>query len=309
MIKKSLTMIQAECLPFGIHSNYIEAYRSYYQLSFSDCNHDYGYVEAGVYQLFVQKFTPISPIGTILLIHGYLDHAGSLNRTIQFLVEHQYQVICYDLPGHGLSSGERATINQFEDYIESLQAIYDKVLRECSNQPILVAHSTGAMIGLVFAERRKESFTKIALIAPLFRPHLWNVSKIGLFITKPFTSKIKRVFQRNSSDHKYLSFTKKDPLQEKQLPISWLYALQSWLRTNKSKESVNTSFLMIQGDLDQTVDMKYGLKRVLSLYPKSKVILMENGHHQLLNEGPIVRNQTFSILLKYLQEKDDSKCE
>ncbi|GAE36410.1 alpha/beta hydrolase [Halalkalibacter akibai] len=303
MIKKALTMIKAECLPFGFKSNYIEAYRRFYNLQVNRCTHEYGYIEANGYNLFVQRFKPINSIETVLLIHGYLDHAASLNKTINHLVKNGYEVICYDLPGHGLSSGERATITSFEDYIKALKDLSDKLLSHLEKRPLLVAHSTGALIALEFISENKHLFAKVALIAPLFRPYLWTASKVGLFITKPFSKKLKRIFQINSHDQQYLTFTKRDPLQEKKLPVTWLYALQAWLKTLKLRRRDDLSFLMIQGNLDKTVDLKHGLKKVKYYYPKSKIILMDNGHHQLLNESRVIREQTFSILLNYLKEK------
>ncbi|WP_227938005.1 alpha/beta hydrolase [Alkalihalobacillus deserti] len=300
-IKKSITQIQAECLPFGYSSSYIKAYTDFYKLPIHICKYEYGYIESGEFKLFVQRFCPSEPIGTILLMHGYLDHIGSLDKVIHFLVKNKYEVIGYDLPGHGLSSGERATIKKFEDYLKTLQVVYDDVLLKFTTSPLLVGHSTGAMIALEFAKRAKGSFQKMALIAPLFQPHLWKLSKLGLFLTKPFLKTLTRVFKKNSSDQNYLLFTENDPLQEKRLPVAWINALNTWLNNNRANRAEELSFLMIQGNQDNTIDTKYGLKQVQSLYPKSSMVLMDNGHHQLLNEGEIIREQTFSILLKYLQ--------
>ncbi|ARK29003.1 alpha/beta fold hydrolase [Halalkalibacter krulwichiae] len=265
--------------------------------------HEYGYIRAGEYQLFTQCFKPSNQSAMVILLHGYLDHAGSFNRLITFLIENHFEVVCYDLPGHGLSSGERATISSFEDYITSLQVIYDRVVPSLTQRPYFIAHSTGAMIGLEFAKRSVERFAKMALVAPLFRPPLWQLSKIGLLFTRKimFINSFKRIFQTNSSDQDYLLFTKRDPLQEKRLPLSWLEALNKWLRFNDHHTSEDLSFLMIQGDHDKTIDSKYGLKKVQESYPNSQVIIMGNGHHQLLNEGDVIRNQTFSILLKFLK--------
>ncbi|WP_332691498.1 alpha/beta hydrolase [Halalkalibacter lacteus] len=302
MISRAIKMIQAERLPFGKESLHIKVYKEFYDLLFPNGVHRYGYIEALGYDLFAQQFNPQKSRGTVLLLHGYLDHAGSLSKTISYLLKQQYEVICYDLPGHGLSSGERMTINHFEEYIDTLKVVYDSLVLSKTDSLLLVAHSTGAMIGLEFEKRNKGSFAKIALIAPLFRPHLWRTSHVGLVVAKPFLKKFKRIFSQNSSEEAYLSFTKEDPLQEKVLPVSWLHALGRWLKDEHEEVREDLSFLMIQGQNDRTVNGTFGIKKVIMLYPKSIIILIENGRHQLLNESEVIKEQTFFILQKYFSE-------
>jgi alpha-beta hydrolase superfamily lysophospholipase len=194
------------------------------------------------------------------------------------------------------------TINHFEEYIDTLKVVYESFVLNNTDSPILVAHSTGAMIGLEFEKRNKNSFAKIALIAPLFRPYLWRTSYVGLILAKPFLKKFKRIFSRNSSEEEYLSFTKTDPLQEKVLPVSWLHALSKWFKDESDEVREDLSFLMIQGQKDQTVNATFGIKKATWLYPNSTIILIENGRHQLLNESEVIREQTFFILQNYLSK-------
>ncbi|MCL7749340.1 alpha/beta hydrolase [Halalkalibacter alkaliphilus] len=301
MIRRTLEMMRSERLPFGVESNQIEQYKSYYDLQMKDCNHLYGYITFAGYDLFVQQFKPNYSVKTVLLIHGYLDHAASLNKAIRKLVENQYEVIVYDLPGHGLSSGERMSINSFHDYFNTAKALYDFFFLN-GEAPLLVAHSTGGAIALHLVKNKKADFSKMVLVAPLFRPYLWRTSTLGLFLTKPFLKKLKRVYSKNSSDEEYLAFTKMDPLQEKVLPVSWLHALGDWLKGESFEIKDDISFLMIQGSLDRTVDVAFGEKQVKSMYPNSQIVRIYEGSHQLFNEEAVIRNQTFYIMLKYLKQ-------
>ncbi|GAE26368.1 lysophospholipase [Halalkalibacter wakoensis JCM 9140] len=264
MIETAIDKIRSECLSFGEKSLHMETYRQYYDLSFQEGLHDYGYITTSGFDLFVQQFRPPVCKERVFLLHGYLDHAGSLNKTIRMLVENHYEVIVYDLPGHGLSSGERLTINSFEEYFHTAKGIFDFFFKDVS--PLLVAHSTGGAIALTLVKNKDASFSKMVLVAPLFRPHLWRLSKIGLFITRPFLKDLRRVFSRNSGDEAYLAFTKQDPLQEKMLPVSWLKALGNWLQLENNQPYEDIRFLMIQGSGDRTVNVGYGEKRVKSIY-------------------------------------------
>lgn len=306
-LQQSLRRIRSYQPSFGVWvdelKDDINHYRAFYDLSFPNCDFQYGYIRAMDEQLFVQRFSPICPQGTkgtVLLLHGYLDHAGSLSKTIRFLVECGYVVVCFDLLGHGLSSGERVTISAFTDYTDSLAVVCTEVLD--SEGPIhLVAHSTGAAIGLEYLEKNRAKFDKIVLISPLFRPHLWQLSRIGLWFGKPYLRQFKRIFTRNSADKSYLTFTRLDPLQEKVLPLDWLDALEKAIKQKQGQKKSEISFLMIQGDHDRTVDTTYGLRWAMDHYPQSSFILMKDGRHQLLNEEPIIRSQTLSIIEKYLE--------
>lgn len=308
-ITHSLKMIRLFRPAFGLITEsveeYIADYLNYYQLNSACCKHTYGYIKVRNEQLFVQRFEPEEVKGTILLLHGYLDHAGSLSKMIHFLVENGYAVICFDLLGHGLSSGKRAAVQLFTDYTDLFAVIYKNMLIN-ERKPIhFIAHSTGASIGLDFIDHHAHSFNKMILISPLFCPHLWRISKIALLLAKPYVSQIKRNFTRNSGDDAYLQFTYEDPLQEKVLPFDWLFALNESIRKRNNLELVKSStrFLMIQGDLDRTINTKFGFKWAKAHYPNSSIVLMKGGRHQLLNEEPIIRNQTFTIIKKYLEEK------
>ncbi|MDT8860960.1 alpha/beta hydrolase [Alkalihalobacillus sp. MEB130] len=303
MIRRSLEMIRSECLPFGVESNQIERYKEYYDLQMKDCEHHYGYIQVAGYNLFVQQFKPSIYTKTVFLIHGYLDHAASLSKAIRKLVDNHYEVIVYDLPGHGLSSGERMSVNSFDDYFETAKGLYDFFFSHGGETPYLVAHSTGGAIALHLVRNKQARFSKMVLVAPLFRPYLWKTSTLGLFLTKPFIKNIKRVYSRNSSDEEYLAFTKLDPLQEKVLPLSWLYALGDWLKAELEEKQEDISFLMIQGSRDKTIDVAFGEKKVMSMYPNSQIVRMDEGSHQLFNEESVVRNQTFYVMLKYLKDQ------
>lgn len=281
----------------------IAQYRAFYDLPSEQCKHDYGYITAGEQRLFVQRFIPHQneKKETVLLLHGYLDHLGSLSRIIHFLVGRGYTVAGFDLRGHGLSTGERATIKQFEDYKIDLAYVCEQILD--SRQPVhLLGHSTGATVGLSYLQQQRTAFEKVILIAPLFRPYMWQLSTIGLMLGKRYLKKLKRVFTRNSGDKAYLTFTKSDPLQERELPLDWLMALKQTIEKANNRHPVEEelAFLMIQGDHDRTVDGRYGRTWAIAHYPYSTFVLIDGGRHQLLNEEPVIREQTFRLIERYL---------
>ncbi|MCM3714388.1 alpha/beta hydrolase [Alkalihalobacillus oceani] len=285
----------------------IARYRAFYHLPATQCTHQYGYITTtGKQRVFVQRFAPDSKgkQETVLLLHGYLDHLGSLSKTIHFLVEEGYTVVGFDLRGHGLSTGDRATIKQFKEYEADLHCVYEQVL--AGRQPVhLLGHSTGATVGLHYLQRRREAFDKVILIAPLLRPYMWRLSTVGMSFGKRYIKKLKRVFTKNSTDQAYLTFTKADPLQERKLPLDWLVALKQMIDGENKRHPADEElvFLMIQGDRDRTVDGRYGRSWAIAHYPQSTFVLMNGGRHQLLNEEAVIRTQTFRLIAHYLRHK------
>ena len=194
------------------------------------------------------------------------------------------------------------TIQRFDDYVEMQREVYDALLSE-NEEVYLVAHSTGAAIGLAHIEKDPTHFKKKILLAPLFRPYLWPVTSFSIALTKNYVTSVNRVFKKNSSDENYLTFTRRDPLQDRKLPTSWVEALKQWIADSKINDVSDQRFLMIQGELDRTVDVNFGFKEVQKRYPHCTCILVEHARHQLLNEGTIIREQVFSIMNTYLNNK------
>ncbi len=81
-------------------------YFNAYDLLCDNCEHLFGTFTSGDHTLAGHIFIPAEPRATVLLMHGYFDHTGTLSQTIHHLIARGYQVAAYDMPGHGLSSGD-----------------------------------------------------------------------------------------------------------------------------------------------------------------------------------------------------------
>ena len=68
-------------------------------------------------QTHLMLWKPPQSKGSVVIVHGYLDHTGLYGHLIKQLLERQLTVVCFDLIGHGLSSGEPASIDSFDQYV------------------------------------------------------------------------------------------------------------------------------------------------------------------------------------------------
>ncbi|MBM7587135.1 alpha-beta hydrolase superfamily lysophospholipase [Bacillus pakistanensis] len=283
----------------------IEAYLDYYGFNLEGIDFHFGKVDIDGTKIMVQIFSPKERKGTVFLLHGYLDHVGSLKNMIQSLIKHHYCVISYDLQGHGLSGGEAASVNDFSKYVLVLEKLMQRARDEMSSPFYIIGHSTGGAIAINYVLKHHDHhFNKMVLVAPLIRSSYWHLTKVGLFLTKPvpFIDDIGRNFRQNSSSKNYLSFTKNDPLQPKAIPLRWVEALIKWNKEIQSYSPTNTTTCMIQGDKDKTVDWEYNLAFIQDKFPCLKVVPIKNGRHALFNEGKNIREEVFTKIHQFLKE-------
>ncbi len=284
------------------YDDHFHNYFRFYYLEFPGVIHNIGYFNLGDYRIAVQYFKPENPLGTIILVHGYYDHVGILRNLIHFLIGQGYAVVAYDLPGHGISSGEKAVITDFRIYTSVLTQLNRIVINNTSSPYHIVGHSTGgAIIVDSLLDNRLEKISKTILVSPLIHSDYWVVSKIGNWFADIFVDELPRKFRKNSSNEEYVDFVKnKDLLQYRKIPLVWFRALSNWNNTIKKAESVDKEVVVIQGDADTTVDWKYNMKFIESKFPQSKVLMIDNGGHQLFNENSDIKKNVFEVIGDYM---------
>ncbi|UYP07217.1 alpha/beta hydrolase [Priestia megaterium] len=282
----------------------IKRYSEFYNLPTENIMYRYGFESFIHERLFIQSFRPLSVKAHILLLHGYYDHAGVLNTVIRFLIQQGFHVLTFDLPGHGLSTGERGAISEFSLYTESIREVVRRHLSSSSLPVYIVAHSTGAAaaVDYILSNPETSQIRKAVLVSPLVRPYRWNAITILIKPLKAFTRNLKRILRNNSSDAKFLRFVKNDPLQYDQIPLSWVEALIRWNELIKKGNPSSVPVLILQGKKDTTVDWRYNVGFLLKKFPNIEVEIIENGKHHLLNEEELIRDKVFSSIHRYLTD-------
>ena len=232
--------------------------------------------------------------GVLLLVHGYLDHVGLFGHLMRYGLERGYTVMAFDLPGHGLSTGDPVTIDDFSDYRRGIESL----LHRCAQLPDhwrVIAQSAGGAAVLDYMLHHPGSLDKVVLLAPLVRPRGWWRVKIAYALLHRFRDTIPRDFKENSNDAGFLRRIRTDPLQSTVLSMRWIGALHRWIKalptgTGESEASV----LLIQGDADGTVDWRYNVKRVQRLVSDVQVVELAGARHHLANECSSIRERIYA---------------
>ena len=279
----------------------ISAYFSHYGLDFPDARHFFGTFESGPRVLAAHVLIPRNPGGTIYLLHGYLDHSGTFRNLIAACLQHNFAVAIYDLPGHGLSTGERAAIDDFSDYVPVLQDFLSVCGDELPLPFHLIGHSTGCAIGYEYMHQANAiPFAKVVFLAPLVRNAGWRWSVVGYHLAKPFVDALPRLPRDNSSDPAFLAFIERDPLQGRHLSIRFLDALYAWNQRIQDYEVLSKPVLVVQGTDDAIVDWQYNIRFLEDKLDTSKVVLIAGAKHQLANERRPLREKVFRRIFDYL---------
>jgi alpha-beta hydrolase superfamily lysophospholipase len=283
-----------------VFSESTRQYLRFYHLDVPGCTHRFGAIDAGKYRIAMHVFEPPAAKRAVLIVHGYLDHAGVWSKLIPRLVEAGFLVAVYDQPGHGLSDGARADIGAFSDYV----AVLETVFRQCvSQRPMawdLAAHSMGGAIVADYILTRTKTApapARVVLLAPLLHSAAWKTVGVGRALVGKFIRSVPRKYQKNSSDTAFLAFVMRDPLQVERLPLHWLAALRDWNRQFDKLPPGRMPVTIVQGDADSTVDWKYNLKIFRKKFPAARVIILPGARHQLMNENEVVRTAVLKAIL------------
>jgi len=296
-------------LPCAIQKRYLNYYGIDFAAHNSDISYHLGSFDAGGYKVAGHVWQQKNAKGTALLVHGYYDHVGIYGSLVEFCLQQGWNVFAFDLPGHGLSSGERAAISCFQDY----DKVFVSVLEQCqqhmsaAGEPLYVfGQSTGGAIIINYLLTRNiqqadNPFAGISLFAPLVRPHGWTKAKILHTLLKPFIRQIKRTFASNSDDVEFLRFiAEQDPLQPLALSVQWVGALKKWVQMIEASDTSDLAINVVQGDQDGTVDWQHNMAVLQDKFPHRQLLMIDDGRHHLVNESVEKRRLAYDWLKQQL---------
>jgi alpha-beta hydrolase superfamily lysophospholipase len=282
----------------------LSSYTNHYSMPDNkpELNFYLGTLEVNQQSIFAAAWEPPASKGTAIIVHGYLDHLGLFSPLIKHLLNQDLTVVCFDLPGLGLSDGERASIDDFADYT----LVLDHIVKLCQQRFIGPLHSLGQSTGgaillkhLLDADKNTAyPFASLNLLAPLLHPKGWWLNRHLLPIVAPFRKALKRRFGESSHDKDFLNFLReKDFFQPKVMPLPWFGAAEKWAKEFEGCEGSDYPVNIIQGTSDQTLDWKYNLEVFADKLPHMRLQIIEDAYHHMANEEPSLRKQIFEAMI------------
>lgn len=292
------------------HANpLVPLYLGFYRLDFAaqypGLVHAMGRVTAAGFRIATHYWLPPRARGTLLVVHGYYDHVGIYDKVIAFALAQGLAVIAFDLPGHGLSSGERAAIDSFDQYGDVLESILLRAQSRLPSPWFALGQSTGGSVLLNHlwryeARRPQPLLGPTALCAPLILPRGWTRGRWLYMLIHRFVRQLPRGPSRSSHDENFIRFLdEEDCLQSRHLSVRWVGAMKNWDAQFQQWQPLEKSLLILQGTDDQTVAWRYNLNQLERKLPRATVKFIEGAGHQLVNERDDFREQVFVTLRDY----------
>ena len=289
---------------------YWQDYLSHYQLPSQSEGHAHfiGLLNIPEHEVVVQAWLPMTtsdhpnpPTATALITHGLYDHIGLYHHLIRYCLSRGWQVIAFDLPGHGLSGGQRARINSFQDYDLVFTRVLSNVAVQLAKPIHVFGQSTGGAIAINYllknsVEPVHSPFASVNLLAPLVRPHEWRKIRAFYWLLSLFMTTLKRGRSKNSQDQQFLDFLwHNDPLQPGELGLNWLGALLEWEAYLQQRPICQVPINIVQGDQDRSVLWRYNLPFLKKKFPNHRLLILHTARHHLVNEIEPIRQQLWTF--------------
>ncbi|HCT40775.1 MAG TPA: hypothetical protein DF427_06325 [Moraxellaceae bacterium] len=290
----------------GAMAEFVRHYGIDMESQVTGVRHYVGRFESPGYHIAAHVFMPLQPRGTVFILHGYLDHAGLYRHVIRDCLQRGFAVFLPDLPGHGLSTGERIDIPDFDDYQMMLDAAFSQYGEDLPGPWFGIGQSTGGAILMdhvlsACAQERKPAFRSVLLLAPLLRPAQWQQIRFGFWLMRHFRAAVPRVFRNNSSDAGFLRFVREDdPLQDRWVPMSWIGALRKWVLRMQALPPCDFPVLLVQGMRDETIEWRGNNAFVRSHFHVVRETILPEASHQLVNEREDLRAPVHAAIAELL---------
>lgn len=290
----------------GAMAEFVRHYGIDMESQVTGVRHYVGRFESPGYHIAAHVFMPLQPRGTVFILHGYLDHAGLYRHVIRDCLQRGFAVFLPDLPGHGLSTGERIDIPDFDDYQMMLDAAFSQYGEDLPGPWFGIGQSTGGAILMdhvlsACAQERKPAFRSVLLLAPLLRPAQWQQIRFGFWLMRHFRAAMPRIFRNNSSDAGFLRFVREeDPLQERWVPMSWIGALRKWVLRMQTLPPCDFPVLLVQGMRDETIEWRGNNAFVRSHFHVVRETILPEASHQLANEREDLRAPVHAAIAELL---------
>lgn len=203
-----------------------------------------------------------------LVIHGFESSIINFDSYIKGLLDKGYEVLAFDAPAHGRSSGKRVNVLEYSNFLQHIHKYYGPV-------DYFMAHSLGGLaLCMALAETGVTPKNRIALIAPATE----TVTAINQFF---HFIRLKRPEVRDEFD-KLIIHIGGQPV--------------AWFSIGRTLEYLQCPILWLHDEDDQITPLDDALKIKNRDLPNIKFVITKGlGHNRIYREAA-VRKQVVDFL-------------
>lgn len=121
--------------------------------------------------LYTLYYRADTPRGTLVITHGFGEHADKYCEFIYYCLLAGLSVLIYDQRGHGRSTRKAPLgvihVDRFTDYLNDFDAVYAAYEKDLARPLYLFGHSMGGAIATLILEKYPARFKSAVLSAPM----------------------------------------------------------------------------------------------------------------------------------------------
>lgn len=237
---------------------------------------------------------------SVIITHGMAEHSGRFKDIALKLVEAGFNVITYDLRGHGKSQGRRGSIKSYKLFVEDLNVIV-KNERKNNEKIFLIGHSMGGLINTLYYLEYGQASGAIIIASPLdyvIKPTFINKISLKLFGFK----KMKTNFADEKLSHHAHNLN--DPLNLKYFKVDLVYQIliKGLYKIINNYGSIQLPVLMLYGEEDKIVSLETAKTAFKKIGSKDKTLITyKKSKHDLLHD--IESEKVISDILNWLEKQ------
>lgn len=265
-------------------------------------------------ELHIQIKEVDSPVW-LICTHGIGEHLGR-HEYISNIFGRDFNILHYDLRGHGKSSGRRAYVERFEEFYEDLSEILKMLRDEYKMQKyVLFGHSLGGLITSGFVQNIEEDDgypEAVFLSAPAVSVTglggmLINYAPVSLF---EFLGQMPSMAIEGLVDLRKLSHNKniyqdyiEDSYNNLKIHLKLVFEMSKAMRDVFGRPiRFRCPSTVVYGDEDIVVDPK-SIENYFRNIERSTILKLYDGaYHEIHNESEKYRKDYFSFLRNTLLE-------
>lgn len=220
---------------------------------------------------------------TLIITHGMGEYSKSYKEAAEALKEKGFNVITYDLYGHGKSFGKRGYIKKYQYYLNDLDRLV-KYAYENTKNVFLIGHSMGGVITNLYASIYNNINGVIVTSSPT--DYLPKLSKVR-YIPKVFLNN-----KRSRTNFKDSKLVHENNYVVDGYDLEYIYfklinevLFKGIRRLKKNYKKYVTNALFIYSSSDEIVSPSNGKYIMEKIISKDKTLLVyENSYHNIFND-------------------------
>jgi alpha-beta hydrolase superfamily lysophospholipase len=260
-------------------------------------------------KIFVRSWRPEAPARAVVAIcHGVNSHSGYYTWTAERLVARGFAVYALDLPGRGLSDGERFYTESVDDYVESVDALVTLAKTREPGLPLyLLGHSAGGVTSCVYTLEHQAKLSGLICESFAFKvaaPDFALSVVKGLSHIAPHVHILRLKNEDFSRDPAIVKFMNEDPLIAGEVqPTATVAALaRADDRLHREFGLITLPLLILHGTADKATNPKGSEQFYAEAGSKDKTLKLYEGHaHDLLNDYD--RDKVIGDIVDWIEER------